>query len=150
MTECKTTMMDLKKMNDDDSDEIDPHMIGSLMYLGNTRPDSCYAVNILSQFMNQPRQIQWITIKHVLRYTQGTIRYGLRYASICETEFAGIHLYRLSKEHNGLEEHIQLLTYRGFFHGFLMQHETKFYGLEYHRSKVYRIKCAKQCGFTSF
>jgi hypothetical protein len=24
MTECKTTMMDLKKMNDDDSYEIDP------------------------------------------------------------------------------------------------------------------------------
>jgi hypothetical protein len=37
MTECKsmpTSMdMDLKKMNDDDSDEIDPQLIGSLMYL---------------------------------------------------------------------------------------------------------------------
>jgi hypothetical protein len=32
MTECKITMMDLKKMNDDDSDEIDPQLIGSLMY----------------------------------------------------------------------------------------------------------------------
>ena len=40
--------MDLKKMNDDDSDEIDPQIIGSLMYLVNTRPDSCYAVNVLS------------------------------------------------------------------------------------------------------
>jgi hypothetical protein len=48
MTECKTTMMDLKKMNDDDSDEIDPHLIRSLMYLVNTRTDSCYAVNVLS------------------------------------------------------------------------------------------------------
>jgi hypothetical protein len=26
-------VMDLKKMNDDDSDEIDPQLIGSLMYL---------------------------------------------------------------------------------------------------------------------
>jgi hypothetical protein len=26
------------------------------MYLVNTRLDSCYAVNVLSQFMSQPRQ----------------------------------------------------------------------------------------------
>jgi hypothetical protein len=32
--------MDLKKMNDDDLDEIDPQLIGSLMYLVNTRLDS--------------------------------------------------------------------------------------------------------------
>ena len=40
MTKCKTTVMDLKKMNDDDLDEIDPQLIGSLMYLVNTRLDS--------------------------------------------------------------------------------------------------------------
>jgi hypothetical protein len=55
-TEYKNTVIDLKKMNDDDSDEIDPQLIGSLMYLVNTRPDSCYAVNMLSQSMSQPRQ----------------------------------------------------------------------------------------------
>jgi hypothetical protein len=52
MTECKSTVMDLKKMNDDDSDKIDPQLIGSLMYLVNTRPDSCYAVNVLIQSMS--------------------------------------------------------------------------------------------------
>jgi hypothetical protein len=47
-------VMDLKKMNEasTDSGEIDPHpyrqLIGSLMYLVNTRPDICYAVNVLS------------------------------------------------------------------------------------------------------
>jgi hypothetical protein len=81
MTECKTTVMDLKKMNDDDSDEIDPQLIGSLMYLVNTRPDSCYAVNVLSQSMSQSRQTHWIAVKHVLRYIRGTVGYGLRYAS---------------------------------------------------------------------
>jgi hypothetical protein len=40
MTECKTIVMDLKKMNDDDSDEIDPQLIGLLMYLVNTRSNS--------------------------------------------------------------------------------------------------------------
>ena len=49
-------MMDLKKNIDDDLDEIDPQLIGSLMYLVNTRIDSCHAVNVLSHFMIQSRQ----------------------------------------------------------------------------------------------
>jgi hypothetical protein len=68
ITECKTIVMDLKKMNDDDSDEIDPQLIGSLMYLVNTRLDSCYAVIVLNQSMSQLRQNHWIVVKHVLRY----------------------------------------------------------------------------------
>jgi hypothetical protein len=46
-------VMDLKKMTEAsiDSCEIDPHLyrqlIGSLMYLVNTRPDIFYAVNVL-------------------------------------------------------------------------------------------------------
>jgi hypothetical protein len=97
MTECKTMpipmVMDLKKMNDDDSDEIDPHLyrqlIGSLMYLVNTKPDICYVVNVLSQFMSQPRQTHWIATKHVLRYLRGTVGYGLRYASSVDLSLQG-------------------------------------------------------------
>ena len=89
MTECKSMptpmVMDLKKMSDVDSGEIDPHLykqlIGSLTYLVNTRPDICYAVNVLSQFMSQLRHTHWIAAKHVFRYLRGTIGYGLRYAS---------------------------------------------------------------------
>ena len=47
--------MDLKKNIYDDSNEIDPHMIGSLMYLVNTKLDSCHAMNVPSHFMSQPR-----------------------------------------------------------------------------------------------
>jgi hypothetical protein len=54
MTECKTTMMDLKKMNDDDSDKIDPRLNGSLMYLVNTRPDSCYTVVLIFTVFSHP------------------------------------------------------------------------------------------------
>jgi hypothetical protein len=67
-------VMNLKKMNEDSSDlgEIDPHLyrqlIGSLMYLVNTRLDICYVVSVLSQFMSQSRQTHWIATKHVLRY----------------------------------------------------------------------------------
>jgi hypothetical protein len=77
MTKYKSTMMDLKKTNKDDSDEIDPQLIRSLMYLVNTALDSCYAVNELSHSMSQSRQTHWTTTKHVLRHLQDTVRYGL-------------------------------------------------------------------------
>jgi hypothetical protein len=59
------------------------------MYLVNTRPDICYAVNVLSQFMSQPRQTHWIAAKHVLRYLQGTIGYGLRCAKNVDLSLEG-------------------------------------------------------------
>lgn len=44
----------LKKLRSSDSSLMDPtsyrQLVGSLMYLVNTRPDICFAVNILSQF----------------------------------------------------------------------------------------------------
>jgi hypothetical protein len=99
MTDCKSMptsmVMDMKKMNEASTDlgEIDPHLyqqlIGSLMYLVNTIPDICYAVNVLSQFINQSRQTHCIVVKHVLRYLQGTIGYGLRYASIVDMRLQG-------------------------------------------------------------
>jgi hypothetical protein len=47
--------MDLKKKIDDDSDETNPQLIGSLMYLVNARFDSCHVMNVLSHFMSQPK-----------------------------------------------------------------------------------------------
>jgi hypothetical protein len=96
MTDCKSMptpiVMNLKKLSETSSDsgEIDPHLykqlIGSLMYLVNTKPDICYAVSVLSQFMSQPRQTHWIAVKHVLRYLRGIVGYGLRYA---DADWAG-------------------------------------------------------------
>jgi hypothetical protein len=59
------------------------------MYLVNTIPDICYVVNVLNQFMSQSRQTHWITSKHVLRYIQGTVGYGLRYASGVDMRLQG-------------------------------------------------------------
>jgi hypothetical protein len=59
------------------------------MYLVNTRPDICYVVNVLSQFMRQSRQTHWIATKHVLRYLRGIVGYGLRYASSVDLSLQG-------------------------------------------------------------
>jgi hypothetical protein len=75
----------MKKLRDSDSNPVDPslyrQLIGSLMYMVNTRPDICFAVNTLSQFQVEPRHEHWIAAKNILIYLRGTINYGLRYAS---------------------------------------------------------------------
>jgi hypothetical protein len=65
MMDCKsmsTSMItNLSKLHDSDtgSDLVDPTMyrqlIGTLMYMIHTRPDICYAVITMSQFMTKPR-----------------------------------------------------------------------------------------------
>ena len=90
MMDCKSmatsTDSNMKKLRDYASafDLIDPTMyqrlIGSLKYLVNIRPDICFAVVALSQFMCEPRQVHWVATKHMLRYLRGTMGYGLRYA----------------------------------------------------------------------
>ena len=54
-------------------------LIGSLTYMVDSRPDLCFAVNTLNQFMVEPRRVHWITTKHILRYLVGTVDYGLDY-----------------------------------------------------------------------
>lgn len=57
-------------------------IIGSLMYLVNTRPDICYAVHALSHFMCEPKEIHLVAVKHIMRYLQGTLNYGLKYERV--------------------------------------------------------------------
>eukprot|EP00253_Pinus_taeda_P028793 PITA_28793 len=56
-------------------------LIGALIFLVNSRPDICFAVNTLSQHMVEPHHIHWIGAKNLLRYLRGTITYGLRYTT---------------------------------------------------------------------
>ena len=49
------------------------------MYLVNSRPDLCFAVNTLSQFMVEPRSVHWVAAKHVLHYLSGTVNFSLDY-----------------------------------------------------------------------
>ena len=95
MLECKVmaTPMDsnLKLLADDSSELVDMthyrQIIRSLMYLTNTWPEICFAVNTLSQYLVQPIRVHLVTAKHVMRYLKGNIEFGLYYD--------GIHEYRL-------------------------------------------------------
>ena len=61
MLDCKDMTTSLKLLNDDTSKAVDAtlyrQIIGSLMYLTNTRPDICFALNTLSQYMVNPKHI---------------------------------------------------------------------------------------------
>ena len=55
-------------------------IIGSLIYLMTcTRPDICWTVTKLSQYLSQPRQGHLTAAKHVMRYLKGTNDYELCY-----------------------------------------------------------------------
>ena len=62
-------------------------IIGSSIYLTNTRTDICFAVNTLSQYLVQPRHVHLINENHVMRYLKRTIDFDLYYD--------GNHDYRL-------------------------------------------------------
>ena len=72
----------LKLLSDSSSQAVDAMMyhqiIGSLMYLMNTRPDICFAMNTLSQFLTYLKNIHLIAVKHILRYLRGTVDYRLK------------------------------------------------------------------------
>ena len=87
MMDCKAMVTpmasNLKLLSDASSELVDAtmyhQMIGSLMYLTNTRPDICFVVNILSHFLTDPRNAHLVAAKHILRYPRGKVDYGLKY-----------------------------------------------------------------------
>ena len=85
MNECKpvSTPMALneKLQQTDGAAKVDAKyfrsLVGSLIYLSNTRPDIVHSVSLISRFMNKPSKLHYAAIKRVLRYLPGTRSHGL-------------------------------------------------------------------------
>ena len=80
-------------MQNDGADKEDPKffrsLVGSLIYVTNTRPDIMYSVSMISKFMNYPSKLCYVTGKRVLRYLQGTRTHGLLYEKKDDNELVG-------------------------------------------------------------
>jgi hypothetical protein len=59
------------------------------MYLTNTKPDICFVVNTLSQFLVEPIRFHQVSTKHVMRYLKGTLDCGLSYNRDHEFRLSG-------------------------------------------------------------
>lgn len=55
-------------------------VVGSLLYLCNTRPDLQFAVGQVSRFTEDPGRQHYIALKRILRYVRGTLSYGIVYS----------------------------------------------------------------------
>ncbi|KAK3004923.1 hypothetical protein RJ639_019693 [Escallonia herrerae] len=79
-------------------------LIGRLVYLTITRPDICYAVHVLSQFMQSLRSQHWDAALRVLRYLKAVPGQGLflpvdsplQIYAFCDSDWASCPLIRRS------------------------------------------------------
>ena len=56
-------------------------LIGRLLYLTTTRPDICFAVQVLSQFMQKPKVSHWEAALRLVRYIKGCPGQGILLSS---------------------------------------------------------------------
>ncbi|CAA7045307.1 unnamed protein product [Microthlaspi erraticum] len=94
-----------------------PYMsaIGALMYLANcTRPDIAFATNLLARYSSSPTRRHWNGIKHIFRYLQGTIEFGLYYSRNPEVGLVGFaDAGYLSDPHKARSQTGYVFTYGG-------------------------------------
>ena len=57
-------------------------MIGSLLYVTNTRPDVIQVVGLVSRLQLAPKETHVAAVKRIRRYLKGTVDYGLWYPKI--------------------------------------------------------------------
>lgn len=79
-------------------------LLGRLIYLLNTRPELCYSVHLLSQFMQAPTEEHWSAALRVVRYLKGAPGQGILLSSkddltltvYCDADWSGCPLSRRS------------------------------------------------------
>lgn len=65
-------------------------MVEKLIFLSHTRPDTDYALSIVSRFMNKPQEPHAQAVKHIYMYLQRTTDFALHYR---QGEVANLYRY---------------------------------------------------------
>ncbi|XP_058740862.1 uncharacterized mitochondrial protein AtMg00810-like [Vicia villosa] len=55
-------------------------LLGSLRYLCNIIPDICYAIGMISRFMNKSKWSQYQAVVRILKYIKGTLEFGVLFS----------------------------------------------------------------------
>ncbi|KAL8130930.1 hypothetical protein AgCh_007017 [Apium graveolens] len=75
--------LNVKYSKNDGSPISDPSLyrsiVGSLVYLTVTRPDIAHAVQLVSQFVSDPRRLHLTAVHRIIRYLRSTPMHGLSY-----------------------------------------------------------------------
>ncbi|XP_060180155.1 secreted RxLR effector protein 161-like [Lycium barbarum] len=74
-------------------------LVGSLIYLTQTRPDISFAVGVISRYMHNPKKHHIEALRRILRHVKSAMDYGLLYkkgeecklVSYCDSDYAGDH-----------------------------------------------------------
>jgi len=64
-------------------------MIGSLLYLTASRPDITFSVGVCACFQANPKESHLTTVKHIIRYVNDTLLYGIWYSRETNLVIAG-------------------------------------------------------------
>ncbi|XP_027336967.1 uncharacterized protein LOC113850581 [Abrus precatorius] len=72
-----------------DNPERYRRLVGRLIYLCFTRPELCFSVHTLSQFMQQPHTVHWDTALRVVHFLKGNPGQGILLSSSCDLQLHG-------------------------------------------------------------
>ena len=90
---CTPMIINEKLSRNDGAEKVDEtiyrKLVGSLIYLTNTRPDLVYAVSVVSRFMSEPSKLHFAAAKRILRYVQGTKSYGVVFQAEKDNKLVG-------------------------------------------------------------
>ncbi|BAT89020.1 hypothetical protein VIGAN_05268900, partial [Vigna angularis var. angularis] len=73
-------------------------------YLSHIRPDITYAVNVVSQFMHDPRKLHMDVVERILRYLKSTPKKGILFSNHGNLKVEGYTDANCMKESCNLKE----------------------------------------------
>jgi histone deacetylase 1/2 len=93
-------------------------VVGALQYLTLTRPDLCFSVSKVCQFLHAPTTSHWTAVKRILRYIHGTRTVGLTFCQSPSTLLSaysetGLEIWMIDVPLEVLLSSLVLISYPG-------------------------------------